>query len=345
MARLKKINNAQTAYFCEQLWLMLNSGMQLNDGLDILSEDLEDSTLREISNFLSDKICEGNTLHQAMVDSGAFPNYAVNMVKIGAVSGRLDDVLKGLSEYYENRSEMENTVRYAVVHPTVLLVMMAAVMAVLVIKVIPMFESVFAQFSADVGATISGSIHTAQTVGRVSMIVLIAVVAIAAVVYLAAPVRRAALAVLARIPFTAAIASSFELAKVTDALSMMISSGIDPEDSLEYALTLVSQKRMKQRLSDCLKRVQEGEFFVDAIAKSGILPSVYSRSLKIAYTSGSFETVWRKISGRCSDEAQRSAVNLIAVIEPVIIVLLAVMIGAVLLTIMLPLMNIMSVLG
>ncbi len=345
MAKLNKINNAQTAYFCEQLWLMLNSGMQLNDGLDILADDLDDRELRGVCEFLSEKICEGNPLSAAMEESGVFPSYAVSMVRIGGVSGRLDDVLQGLSEYYENRAEMESTVRYAVVHPIVLLVMMAAVMGVLVIKVIPMFEGIFAQFSADVGVTVSRSIHTAQMVGQVSMVVLIVLVVLAAVCFLVTPVRRAVLGVMSRIPLTAAVGSSFELAKVTDALSMMISSGIDPEDALEYTLTLVNNKRMKAKINGCLALVQEGTPFVDAVCASALLPAAYSRSLKIAYSSGSFETVWRKISARCSDEAQRSAASLISIIEPAVIVLLAVMIGAVLLTIMLPLMNIMSVLG
>ncbi|MBE6902611.1 MAG: hypothetical protein E7478_09060, partial [Ruminococcaceae bacterium] len=171
MAKLKKLNNTQTAYFCEQLWLMLNAGMQLNDGLDIIAEDNDDAAVRGVCVFLSDMICNGNTLHYAMRKSGAFPQYAVSMTEIGGVSGRLDDVLKGLSEYYERRAEMGRTVRYSVVHPAMLLAMMSVVMAVLVLKVIPMFEGIFAQFDVQMGETVSNAVKTAQTVGTVVLVV------------------------------------------------------------------------------------------------------------------------------------------------------------------------------
>ena len=102
---------------------------------------------------------------------------------------------------------------------------------------------------------------------------------------------------------------------------------------------------MLKQISDCLDRVRKGEYFSDAIAESGILPKMYARSLKIAYTSGSFEEVWRKISRRSNEAAQRTVANLLSLVEPAIVLLLAVMIGSVLLTIMIPLMNIMSALG
>ena len=91
--------------------------------------------------------------------------------------------------------------------------------------------------------------------------------------------------------------------------------------------------------------MKKGEYFADAICSSGILPKTYSRSLKLAYTSGSFDAVWRKISRRSNEESQKTLSNLISFVEPAIVVLLALMIGSVLMTIMLPLMNIMSALG
>ena len=240
---------------------------------------------------------------------------------------------------------MENTVRYAVVHPAALLVMMAVVMAVLVIKVIPMFEGIFGQFSSDIGATVSVSMQTAHNVGIVSMIALIAVVVIAAVVYLITPIRRAVLRLMSVFPLTSRFANSFQLAKAVNAMSMMISAGLAPEDALEHTLTLVTHTKLREQLTSCLEKVMDGAYFADAVCECGMLPKVYSRSLRIAYSSGSFETVWKKISARCDEEAHKAAAGLISVIEPLMIALLAVLIGSVLLTIMLPLMNIMSVMG
>lgn len=345
MAKLKKLNLEQTSYFCEQLWLMVNTGMQLDDGLEILAEDIDDSNISAVCGYLAAEIDNGKTLFTAMEESGVFPSYAVRMAEIGSVSGRLDDVLKGLSEYYENRAETERTVRYSVFHPAMLLVMMTIVVVVLVVRIIPMFSEIFAQFDSGIGAAVTSTVGMAYTAGQIILGVLLGIIAILVVVVCIPPVRRAVKSFFSVFPLTRGISRSFAQAKLTDAMSMMITGGLDPEEALTYAEGLITDKALRKQLDDCLDRVRGGEYFADAICSSGILPRAYSRSLKIAYTSGSFDTMWKKISRRCGDEAQKTLSNLISFAEPAIIVVLALMIGSVLMTIMLPLMNIMSALG
>ena len=345
MAKMKKLGNDSTAYFCEQLWLVVNSGMQINDGLEILAEDIDDANLKNICTFLAEKTDDGNTLFAAMKESEVFPEYAVNMVEIGCVSGRLDDVLKGLSEYYEERAETDRTIRYAVFHPCMLLVMMTVVVVVLVVKIIPMFSDIFAQFDSGIGAAVTDTVSMAYATGQGILIALLVIIALLALVVFVPPVKNAVRAFASVFPLTRSFSRSFAQAKLADAMYMMLTSGLDPENALEYAMALISDKTLKKQLADCLSRVQNGEYFADAICESRILPKVYSRSLKIAYTSGSFDTVWRKISIRTGEESMRTLTNLVSFVEPAIILLLALIIGSVLMTIMLPLMNIMSALG
>lgn len=345
MAKLKKLNNEQTAYFCEQLWLMVNAGMQIDDGLDMIADDIDDRNIRDVCTFLSEIISDGKPLHTAMAESRVFPDYAVKMVEIGEMSGRLDDVLKGMSEYYENRADMQRTIRFSVFHPIMLFIMMAVVVIVLVVKIIPMFSDIFASFDAGTGAVVNDTVGIASTAGTIVLIVLLAIIVIVTAIVLIPALRKAAVSFFAVFPLTSKLSMSFALAKLTDAMSMMITAGIDAEDALEYAAGLNTNKRLGARIADCLDRVQKGEVFADAIGDSKLLPKTYSRSLKIAYTSGSFDTMWRKISQRCGEEAQKTAAAIISFVEPVIVVVMALMIGSVLLTVMLPLMNIMTALG
>lgn len=345
MAKLKKLNNEQTSYFCEQLWLMVNAGMQIDDGLDMIAVDIDDRNIIAVCNFLSEIISDGRPLHSAMAESKAFPEYAAKMVEIGELSGRLDDVLKGLSEYYENRADMQRTIRFSVIHPMMLFIMMAVVVIVLVVKIIPMFSDIFASFDAGTGAVVNDTVGIASTSGTIVLIVLLALIAAVTAILLIPALRKAAASFFGVFPLTAKLSMSFALAKLTDAMSMMITAGIDAEDALEYAVGLNTNKRLGARASDCLDRVRRGEVFADAIGESRMLPKTYSRSLKIAYTSGSFDTMWRKISLRCAEESQKTAAAIISFIEPVIVVVMALMIGSVLLTVMLPLMNIMTALG
>ncbi|MBO5266600.1 MAG: type II secretion system F family protein [Ruminiclostridium sp.] len=345
MAKLKKLNFEQTAFFFEQLWLMVNSGMQLDDGLEILADDIEDTDISSACGFLAGKINEGDAISSAIDASGVFPKYAVKMIEIGSVTGRLDEVLKGLSEYYENRSETERTIRYAVFHPCMLFVMMAIVLVVLIVKIIPMFSDIFSQFDTGIGTAVSDIVNIAYGTGEVILVILLAVIVILAVILLVPPVKRGFLKLASVFPLTRGISRTLAQAKLADAMCMMITSGIDPEESLVHAKDLISDKKLSTQLDDCLKRVKEGEYFSDAICNSGMLPKMYARSLKIAYTSGAFDEVWRKIRTRTNDAAQKTISNLVSFAEPAIIFLLAVMIGAILLTIMIPLMDIMSALG
>lgn len=345
MAKLKKLNFEQTAFFFEQLWLMVNSGMQLDDGLEILADDIEDTNISAVCSYLAEKINEGNSVASAIKECGVFPPYAVKMIEIGSVTGRLDEVLKGLSEYYENRSETEQTIRYAVFHPCMLFVMMAIVLVVLIVKIIPMFADIFSQFDTGIGTAVTDIVNIAYGTGQVILIILLAVIVLLAVILLVPPVKRGFLKFISVFPLTRGITRTLAEAKLADAMCMMITSGIDPEEALEHAKELISDKKLLLQLDDCLERVKKGEYFADAICNSGILPKIYARSLKIAYTSGAFDEVWRKIRNRTNETANKTVSNIVSFAEPAIIFLLAIMIGAILLTIMIPLMDIMSALG
>lgn len=345
MAKFRRLNFEHTAFFFEQLWLMVNTGMQLDDGLEILSEDIEDENISAICHFMSEKIDTGSSVAEAIAETGVFPKYAVRMMEIGCMTGKLDETLKGLSEYYENRADMERTVRYAVFHPCMLLVMMAVVMVILVVKIIPMFTEIFSQFDTGIGSAVEDIVRIAYSAGEVVLVVLVAIIVFIAVVLLIPPVKRGMLKLASVLPFTKGVSRTLSQAKLADAMCMMITSGIDPEEALEQCEGLITDKKLSMQIKNCLERVRRGEYFSDAIGESGIFPKIHARSLKMAYTSGSFETVWRKISRRCNENAQRTVSNILSMVEPAIVLILAVMIGSVLLTIMIPLMNIMSALG
>lgn len=344
----KYLNADETAYFCEQLAAMLNSGMQLNDGLDILAEDLDDKRMKEVCGILSEKLYKESTLFEAMQQSEVFPEYAVNMVRIGTVTGRLESVLTGLCSFYENRAATQRTLRSAVLHPLMLLVMMTAVIIVLVVQVIPMFADIFSRFDGTVSETINATVASAQNIGMGILITLLIVIALSGMIALLANINRSRIkleGLCSSIPGIGRIIRKYSQAKLANAMSIMVSSGISPEEALEQALLLITDKKLRKQIEICRRKLLDGEYFADAVCDSGMFPGIYGRTLKIAYTSGSFDTAWKKISDKCSAAAEQTTTGLISFIEPAIIIILAAMIGSILLTIMIPLMNIMSVLG
>ena len=348
MAKKKKLTNDEIAYFCEQLSLIINAGIPLSEGTEMIAENADGGYVSDVAKQLSKSVSDDKTLFEAMEQSGAFPQYAVNMVKIGTLSGRLDDVLKGLSGYYEQMAERLRTIRTAILHPFILIAMMTVVMIVLIVQVLPMFSDIFGQFNSSVSETVSASVEYAYTTGTIILIILCAILLISGIIALLSriPSVRSKLSAFASVFFmTKKTARVFSQAKFANAMSMMVSSGIEASTALENAMMLIDDKAMVKRMEECHNKVVEGEPFADALTEAELLPRIYARSLKMSYKSGSFDDAWRKISGRCSDEADITSENLIAFIEPVLIAVMAVMIGAILLTVMLPMMDIMSSLG
>lgn len=344
----RKLTADETSYFCEQLSLMLGAGMQPGDGLEILCEDIDDKHIMAVCNMLLNSLNENSTLAEAMESGGIFPEYAIRMVKIGEMTGQLEKVLADLAEFYADRAELRRTIRSAVLHPLMLLVMMTVVIIVLVSLVLPMFGDIFSQFDSSVTAAVQQSVDTAYTVGMVILIVLPVIIIISALVAVLSYIpafRRGLYGFLAVFPLTRRLSKKFSLAKIAGAMSMMVSSGISPDETLEYAASLVDDKKLKGKLLECREKVLGGEFFADVISQSRIFPAMHARSLKIAYSSGSFETAWRKLSDRCSETAMDAAAGIVSFIEPTIVIVLTTVIGAILLSVMIPLMNIMSVMG
>ena len=345
---VKMLTDEETAFFCEQLAMLLEAGIPIADGMEVLSEDAGDRRFKEISETLVKTMNDGSTLFDAMERSEIFPDYAVKMVKIGSVTGRLEDALNGLSDYYSKRSELRQTVKSSVSHPLILLAMMTAVIIVLVVRVIPMFKDIFAQFDDSAAAAVENSVSFAYSLGVFIMILLLAALAVTLVLAVLMQVpasRRQIKKLFTNFVLTRGMSEAVAMADVTSAMCMMAECAISPGQSLELAAGLTENKYILGRIKDCEKKVLDGTYFADAVRDSKLLPGVYAHSLKVAYKSGSIDSAWQKISSRFGQECDRKIYGAVSFIEPVIIGILAVIIGAVLLTVMLPLTDIMTHVG
>lgn len=348
--RVKKLDYGQVEYICEQLSMMIGSGIGAADGLELLCEDIPDGTLKMACMEISEAVGRGESLSQAFRSTKRFPEYAADMIEVGEMSGKIEEVLKGLAEYYDEREEIRRALRSAVLHPMVLLIMMSVVMIVLVVMVIPMFGDIFSQFDSSVGDIVKNTVELAYNAGVTIMIVLLALVVICAAAAILSRVSKTGILmrkIISVLPFTRRIAEKLSLCDLTKAISINVSAGISPEDMIMRSniRSFIRDRRVSERYSDCEKRVINGESFPDAVIDSKLLPPLYARSLKLAYSSGSFESVWQRVSSNYREEAERSLMNATAVIEPAMVIILGVLVGAILLMLMIPLMNIMTALG
>jgi len=335
----------ETAAFCSQLAYIVKAGVPVREGISIMSQDTEDDVSKKILEDIGSELDDGKPLSEAVEHCGAFPSYMVKMIEIGHTSGKLEEVLDSLSDYYDNSDSISRGIRNAVAYPLAMILMMSVVIAVLVIRVLPVFREVLSQLGNEMGGLSSSVMDAGTVLGNVSLI-LVAVIMAVAVVMLAMRTTESGREALGRLfskmVFTRAISQKTVESRFASTMSLMLSSGLDVDRSLDMACGLVEDKSAKAKMEQMKKEIDSGSSFTDALARSGILSGLDVRMVTVGFKTGTLDVIMKKIADRAEDEISERVGNMISVIEPTLVAILSVVVGAIILSVMLPLMSIMS---
>lgn len=343
--KTKPFSSEELAYFCNQLALIMKSGISLNDGLIMLLDDIKDTYSKETVKSISDSVNSQQSLYASLEKTHAFPSYMISMIKIGETSGHLENVLEGLSEHYLRESALRSSVKSAVLHPVMLLVIMSAVVAVLLIKVMPIFKDVFVQIDAQLSGKTSTAINFATNTGVIALIIVGVIILAAALLYIAsytAKGKKFLYALFSKVFFLKGLSRKMSVAQFSSAIYLMLSSGFDNSEALGLAKDVVSNPDIKAKITECEDKVSKQESFSNAVADSEMFPALYNQMIKISYKSGAIDDVWHQIADKYDNEVNNSLDNIVSFIEPLLVALLTIIIGAILIAVLLPLMGIMT---
>ena len=143
----KVLSNSERILFCEQMGMILKSGISAAEGIMIMKEDAgqEESPLRELYEEVQRNLEETGIFYDALEETGAFPDYMIQMARIGEQTGNLDEVMEGLAAYYEREENMVQDIKSAVTYPLLMLGMMLVIFLVMIVKVLPVFAQVYEQ--------------------------------------------------------------------------------------------------------------------------------------------------------------------------------------------------------
>ena len=164
-----KLDSAGISLFCESVAMMLAAGIQTDEAVGMLSEDIGDVALQATCESVYGRLCAGDNLAAAMKASGAFPRYAVDMVGVGEVSGRLEEVLRSLGVYYDEEDRLFAKIRSSVGYPAALLCIMSIILAFTVIIILPVFEDVYVSMAGSLTDGSSGAVGVSVAIGWVAL--------------------------------------------------------------------------------------------------------------------------------------------------------------------------------
>ena len=346
--RQKTLPPEETALFCEQVAMVLKAGIPLHDGMETLAKSYADSRYGERFLQIQASLTRHGTLHAALEEAAIFPRYLCAMVRIGERSGKLDEVMASLASYYQWEADIQTSVRNAILYPTVLVMMLAVVIAILVISVLPVFQRVFDSMGLAAGAPASAAMRVGVGVGQ-AMLVLVGLFAVALVavgISLKTSRRESVLALLARfLPSVRRVIAKLSAARYASALSMMLAAGYPVEDAGKLAPTVVTDARHRQGVERAEKLLQSGAAFPDAAEATGLFEPMHEKMIRFGAAAGKLDAVMEKLGGMYMQDADDAIHAVVAMIEPTLVAVLSVVIGGILLSVMLPLLSVLSAVG
>lgn len=341
----QKLNNQELFHFCEQLSIILRSGISSSEGLQILYEDSKNARSKEIFQSLLKTQEETGSLSQALQDSGIFPDSMTAYVKTGEETGCLDEVMASLSLHYEQEIEISESIRSAVTYPLLMLGMMGAVIILLLVKVLPVFQQVFRQMGLEMSGLSSGLLKAGSAISRYSAIFLaILAVLIVCILFLCCTEkgRHMLRQFVCQIPHFREIPIAMDYGRFTEAMSMGLRSGFGPEFSLQLARQMVSHPLVVSRIDTALQLLNNGGLFADAMTESQLFQGMDARLISIGIRAGASDEVMKKLSDRYHEESIANINRAISIMEPTIVIALSILVGVVLLSVMMPLLGILS---
>ena len=344
----KTVAYEEIAGFCEQVSMLLHAGVQLYQCMDAIMEDMPASGSGEIFKIVDEKVKETGLLSLGLEEAGAFPAYLIQMVKIGEKSGRLDDTLSALAVHYDRLETFQNQIKSAVLYPLILIGMMAAVIFVLMNNVLPVFEQVYMQLGSGASSAVTGAMQFGSSAGRYMLIVLIALFVLIVAVLIFWKSRRGTEVLsgfLAKFVFTRKISAKIATGKFASAMAIQLVSGIPPESAVSMAASTVDNPFVLAKIEKSKELAASNMTWGKAIDACGIFTSTDNRLVKIGLKSGLLDQAMQKIAEVYDEEVAIAFNRASGVIEPVLVAILSVVIGVLLISVMLPLINIMSMIG
>ena len=352
MAKEKNLNSAvltseELSVFCDQIALMLESGMTVKDGIDMLAEDEEKANARvRPYSLMRETIEETGSLYIAMKErESEWPHYMIEMVGIGEETGRLEDIMRNLSAYYLREGKIRDAASSAVTYPLVLGVMMVVIIAVLLWRVMPVFRRVLGSLGVDPNGSSVRLMNIGSIAGWIVLcLIAVVIVAVVAVVILMRTKHRDKVLAFLRklLPPVQKISHKLSSSRIAGMLGMMLSGGFPIENAIDMAANALDDEQSISKVREIQDSMNKGEPFADAIASTGLFTDFYNRILKIGAASGHEPQVMTKIAEVYEEQVEDDLARLISLIEPVLVALLSIVIGAILLSMMLPMAGVMS---
>lgn len=331
------LTNEEKYIFTSELALAISNGLQIDEGLKMLAGF--DTRVSQVAKIILDTMHKDVSFIEALKNTNEFDEYMIQMVIVGQNIGNLDVVLKELSVYYQRQKKLNYQIQDAVTYPFVLVLMMFIIVAVLIFKVFPIFEAILRQMSMSLAL-----MNTAKIVSYIGFFILLFILIFGLILF-GMYKKNKAQSWIMKIPFIAKLNYQTEMTRFTYILSMFVSSGYSLIDATDIIIHSINHPVLKDKLVRVKTRMLEGESLSKSLVQESIYDQGYGSLLLAADESGHQDEVLHTLSIHYKEDLERMLSSFLNRLEPTMIACLSLLVGLVLISIMLPLMNVLQTLG
>ena len=348
MANQKLLSSAEIAAFCRQAYLIFQAGITPSEGMDILKVDTLSKEGREILDTIRISCSNGNHFYQALEETLVFPKYVIGLIKLGEESGTTDEVLLSLAEYYERETDISDGIRSALTYPLIMIVMMILIIIVLISKVLPIFRQVFAQLGTQMTPFAEKLMSIGSSLSKYAIgiaLIILGFVILLAILNRMSFFNKKFRKFFSKFPLTRDFYENIAAGRVASGMYLAYSSGMDTFQSLEMISELVENENMEIKLKLVSEEISNRSTLPEAFAKAKIFSNLYSKMLSVGFVSGNVDTIMLQIARHYEKATDKQLRKLLSILEPTLVIFLSVVVGIILLSVLLPLMGIMSSIG
>jgi type IV pilus assembly protein PilC len=328
----RKVPAKVLAVFTRQFSVMIDAGLPLVQCLEILANQQEHKNFAKILLQVRQDVEAGSTLADAMRrHPKAFDDLFVNMIAAGEAGGILDTILQRLSTYIEKAVKLRSQVRAALIYPVAVICIAAIVVAVILLKVIPTFAALFTSLGAELPMPTRVVIAASKFLANYFVFF---VIGIGALVYFLRRYyktyrgRRVIDGLMLKAPIIGMILRKIAVARFCRTLATLTSSGVPILESLDITARTAGNAIVEDVITETRKSVEGGKTLVEPLRDSEVFPNMVVQMIGVGEQTGALDSMLNKIAEFYEDEVDIAVAGLVKLLEPVMIFILGVVIGA-----------------
>lgn len=342
-----KVKSAELLVFTRQLSTMINAGLPLLQGLDILADQTEDPRFMAVLQTVAADVETGETFSDALRHfPRAFPELFVSMIRAGEAGGNLGDTLLQLADYIEASEDLKRRIKSAMMYPVIAFSMILLIATGLIVFVVPQFAKIFAGFGADLPKPtmiLMGISYTLRSWKALIVVGVIIAIIMGIRMYGRTPIGKLHLdAIKLRLPVFGKLLRKVAISRFTRTLSTLTKSGVPILQALEITERTAGNEVFARVVRAAGEGVQNGETLAEPLERSNEFPPMVTRMIGAGEKTGALDDMLQKVSDFYDSEVQASVDGLTSLIEPILIMMMGIVVGSIVIALFMPIIMLSS---